>query len=293
MKAIITVGVSASGKTSWAETQPAMVVSRDNVRRTILEQRLGRQLHPGELWSKWKFGKNESLVTDVCRNQMCSCAALGQDIIITDTNLNCGRNEQLKSSLEKLGYDVEFKEFPISLEEAWKRDAGRADGVGHIVLAKQYQQWLDYIGRKKYVPDVSLPKTVLCDLDGTAAIMGNRGAFEWDKVDDDTRNDVVYSLCSGLTSKNIPIVFVSGRSDICYDKTLGWLRNNGFFVHDLIMRKDGDCRKDSIVKEEIFFNQIATKYNVMFAIDDRPQVVRMYQEIGVKTVIIGNPWIEF
>ena len=53
-------------------------------------------------------------------------------------------------------------------------------------------------------------------------------------------------------------------------------------------------RKDTTVKEEIFWDSIADKYNVVAVIDDRPSVVRMWYDIGIPNVVcVGNPWEEF
>lgn len=47
------------------------------------------------------------------------------------------------------------------------------------------------------------------------------------------------------------------------------------------MRKDGDFRKDSIVKEEIYREWIEPFHEVLFCIDDRKQVVDMWRSIGL------------
>lgn len=293
MKAIVTVGVSASGKTTWAEQQNALVISRDNVRRTILEQKFGRALRAGELWSNWKFGRAENEVTDICWNQIYSSATLGQDIIIADTNLNRVRNEQLKAKLEMLCYEVEFKEFPISLEDAWKRDAGRADGVGYIVLAKQYQQWLDYIGRKKYIPNMSKPKAVIFDIDGTLATMQDRGAFDWHKVGNDTVREEVADMARGFRSQGYTIIIMSGRDGVCKQETMKWLDDNSIPLDLFCMRSEGDGRKDSIIKEEMFFQYVAPHYNVRLVVDDRKQVTRMWQDLGLNVADVGRYYEEF
>ena len=50
----------------------------------------------------------------------------------------------------------------------------------------------------------------------------------------------------------------------------------------LVMRKTGDYRKDSIVKREMFEEHIEGKYNVLFVLDDRNQVVDMWRkELGL------------
>jgi hypothetical protein len=56
------------------------------------------------------------------------------------------------------------------------------------------------------------------------------------------------------------------------------------------MRKADDYRKDSIIKKEIYDNDIFPRYNVLFVYDDRNQVVEMWRGLGVKVfqVELGN-----
>lgn len=47
------------------------------------------------------------------------------------------------------------------------------------------------------------------------------------------------------------------------------------------MRPQGDMRRDSIVKRELYENHIKGKYNVVAIFDDRPQVIReCWQALG-------------
>jgi hypothetical protein len=47
------------------------------------------------------------------------------------------------------------------------------------------------------------------------------------------------------------------------------------------MRKYGDFRQDSIVKQEIYEQLIAPDYDILCVLDDRQQVVDMWREIGL------------
>ena len=47
------------------------------------------------------------------------------------------------------------------------------------------------------------------------------------------------------------------------------------------MRPKDDYRKDNIIKKEIL-DKIRSQYNVLFAYDDRNQVVDMLRENGIK-----------
>ena len=290
-KLILTVGISASGKTTWAEKQREMAnVNRDYIRFNIVQ--------PGSDWSTYKHSKsNERKVTlfefDVAKNAV----TLGVDIIISNTNLNSKTREFWKTFAEEHDYEFEIKEFPITLEEAIKRDNLRPNGVGEQVIRKQYDQWLKYIGRKTYTPNEKLPNCIIVDIDGTVAEMSGRQPFEWDKVDTDLPRQFVIDVVTGYADRhNCHVLFLSGRDGCCYDKTYDWLvKHVGHDVSwSLNMRKTKDFRKDSIVKEELFWDIVAPNFNVVGVFDDRPQVLQMWYELKLPNVIcVGNPFISF
>jgi hypothetical protein len=53
------------------------------------------------------------------------------------------------------------------------------------------------------------------------------------------------------------------------------------------MRSAGDMRKDSIVKEEIYRQEILGRYNVWFVLDDRNQVVDMWRLLGLRCLQVA------
>lgn len=146
MKAILTVGVSASGKSTWAsefiaqEAAKGIVwthIERDMIRKKILvEKGFSKELE----WDKWN-PKWEEDVTNFANALIDTAALYRSNIVISDTNLNPKYRNALKKKLRDLGYHVELKMFPISFEEAVKRDVQRNNGVGVSVLVKQFEQW--------------------------------------------------------------------------------------------------------------------------------------------------------
>jgi len=80
------------------------------------------------------------------------------------------------------------------------------------------------------------------------------------------------------------VLIVSGREDNCKDITVEWLQSNNILFDEIFMRKTGDSRKDSIIKEEIFWEHIEPNYNVMCVFDDRNSVVKMWRNLGIKTL---------
>lgn len=294
-KMYITVGISASGKSSWAketaELENCVVIERDQIRFN--------KVLPGSNWSTYKFTKKrEELVSEIADNMFNDAVENGQSVIISDTNLNpVYRNKWVKLG-EDNGYDVEIVDFDISLEDAWKRDSIRANGVGHSVISQQYISFLEYSKAKMYKANVLKPSAIIVDVDGTIANRGDRGPFEWAKVGVDTpRQFVIDTISSYQQTSGAQIIFLSGRDSVCRHETLTWIAKHFNFEFDdimLYMREERDMRKDTDIKEELFWEHIADNYNVVAAFDDRPCIVRLWYKLGIPNVMsVANPYIEF
>ena len=296
----ITVGISASGKSTWADKKVQEDASKGitvvNINRDTIRF---NDVLPGSDWSTYKFTKaREQAVSEIALQQFNDAVAAEYDIIISDTNLNEAYRNAWVERGEENGYQVEIVDFPIALEEAWKRDAARANGVGHDVIYAQYKQWEDYIGIKKYVSDVSKPKAIIVDVDGTIADKGKRNPFQWDRVSEDTPRKFIIDIIKNYwANRDIEIIFLSGRDSVCRHETLEWIDIHFGIMYqsiNLYMRTQDDTRKDTIVKEELFWNHIADNYNVIAAFDDRPCVVRKWHSIGIPNVIaVADQHIEF
>jgi predicted kinase len=256
---------------------------------------------PGADWRSYKFTKaREEEVTDVADKLLMESWAAERNIIISDTNLNTGRRQSLINKLEDLGYNVEVKVFDVTFKEAVKRDNYRLNGVGQDIIYKQLQQFNDMSMRKTYdfqnAQDRHLPACIIVDVDGTIAEMHDRGPFEWKKVGQDKPRNVIMQMVRAYKRMGYDIIICSGRSDECYHETEKWLdKHLGYdYYDDIHMRKAGDFRKDDAVKEEIFWNHIAHQYSVYAAIDDRPQMIRLWHELKIPNVIaVADPYIEF
>lgn len=288
-KAIITVGCSASGKSSFAkdlcENDKTFVeVNRDLVRFN------------GEKkdWATYKFNKaNESRVTEICNQQINNAIENNKNIIVSDTNLNNIFRNILIDKLESNGYEVELKIFDVEFEELLKRDNNREGGVGYEVLLNQYVNFQRNI--KGIIPvdgfiDLGKENCYICDLDGAIADNTNRKIFDFSCVDTDTPIFHVVTIVKSLIKCGHKIVFVSGRDDICNEQTEHWLKQIfNLDTVELFMRKTGDKRKDYIVKMEIFDEHIRNTYNVLGCFDDRKQVIEQcWNVLGLKTIFVGD-----
>lgn len=298
----ITVGISASGKTTWANQQCNKSrpegsprwwnINRDHIRLNIL--------HDGITWAEYKFNKtNENKVSEIALEQFNEAVSMGiENIIISDTNLNAKYRDVWVNRAKDAGYAVNIVDFPVTFDEACRRNELRHNGVSKKVIYQQYLLWNEYIGRKTYVPDTTKPKAILVDIDGTIAERFGRGPFEWLKVDQDKPRPFVIDLIKTYrVARGTQLIFLSGRDEVCRNETTTWIYDHCDMYHEdiiLHMRPEGDMRKDMIVKEEIFWREIADNYNVIAVFDDRPQVVAMWHEIKIPNVIaVADPNIEF
>jgi tRNA uridine 5-carbamoylmethylation protein Kti12 len=274
-KVKILQGIPASGKSTWAHefvktNKDWVIVSRDALRHMR-----------GEYW----LPKQEGLITRWEHDAISTALELNYNVIVDATNLNEMYLKVLETKIIEAGHTYEIMKFNITLDEAIQRDIKRANGVGEKVIR---EFWEKYIEKPvpKLIQNKSLPKVIICDIDGTIADKGNRSAFDWERVNEDTPKDEIINIVKAF-EKTHEIIFFSGRENTgnCYTKTLTWLiKNVNLKSNDytLIMRKENDNRKDTIVKKEMFLEHIQDKYYVEFILDDRQQVVDMWRnELGL------------
>jgi len=123
---------------------------------------------------------------------------------------------------------------------------------------------------------------IICDLDGTLALKHEgRTWYDASTCDRDIINMPILEICSAF-GKTHHIVFCSGRENKYREQTLVFLKkcfHNFIEGHDfsLFMRESEDYRKDSIVKHEIYHTCIEGKWDILFVLDDRTQVVDMWR----------------
>lgn len=154
------------------------------------------------------------------------------------------------------------------------------------------------------------PDAIIIDRDGTTASVAwckpaDRDTISWhrfngllpfDAVVPDVRDGLMFLR---LMFPHLVFIMTSGRAegDRRGDRhrwflMRQWVQKVGLPIDYLIMRKGGDQRRDSVVKLEILDNLIAPRYNVLFAIDDRPQVVEAWESRGIPVIAVTDPEID-
>lgn len=270
-------GLPASGKSTFARQ---LLDERPGEYVRVNKDELRAMLHNGK-WSKF----NEKQVLRI-RDQIIETALQdGKSVIVDDTNLapkHQARMEELakKHEVNLNVYDV-FLEVPV--EECIKRDLQRPNSVGEKVIRDMHKQFIAPKQEKKPLNPLvfknGLPNCVIFDLDGTLAMIGDRSPYDGKSCAVDKLNMSVFKLWESLAGEN-RIIF-SGRNGDSKKETEEWLDANDIMPTELHMRKPGDARKDSIIKQEMFDQFIKDKYNVLFIVDDRDQVVKMWRDMGI------------
>lgn len=133
----------------------------------------------------------------------------------------------------------------------------------------------------------TLPKAVICDIDGTLAHMVNRSPYDPSKYLDDEKDDFIHWAFARL-SENATRIIVSGRSEEYRADTEKWLSNHGITFDHLYMRPAKDNRQDALIKQEIYEQHIKGKYEVRCVLDDRNRVVKMWREQGLKVLQVAE-----
>lgn len=284
----LTRGIQASGKTTFAK---AWVTEDPEHRARVNRDDLRILMHGGysKVTEQQVAAARDALIVTLLRK--------GVDVVCDDTGLRQQVVRGLAALAKSARAGVEVHDFTdVPLEVCVERDAQRENPVGEDVIRDTWTRYLK--GRKlplpmpeepaghdaggAYEPKPGTPKAVLVDVDGTVALMGDRGPFDWSRVGVDTPNGPVISVVRALYAAGHRIVVMSGRSDECRTDTETWLSEHlGVPCSGPFMRAAGDFRKDAVVKRELFDTHVRDTYDVVCVLDDRDQVVEAWRAMGL------------
>jgi predicted kinase len=301
---MILKGLPGCGKSTYAkdllkfEPKRWKRVNRDDLRGML----------DNHVWSK----DNEKFVKAM-QDTIIRCAfADGYDVIVDNTSLVQMTVKKLHRLAESIG-DVKVieKGFNVSVQECLRRNALR-EGVAKVPekviydmsRASGIDRGRELCSSEVYYPprgtetsrvnqDVSLPKAIICDLDGTLAIIGDRSPYDASECDvKDLPNGPVIEAVMAMRANGIKVVFMSAREDKYREQTVRFIEKHCRYFGDadpegacipyeLYMRATNDLRRDATVKRELFDEHVANRYNVLFVLDDRNQVVDAWREMGL------------
>jgi len=140
-----------------------------------------------------------------------------------------------------------------------------------------------------------MQKAIICDIDGTLALKHDgRTWYDASTSDLDNPNEPVLALLRfvqeanwhGLNQEqNCQIIFLSGRQEKDREPTEKFLEKHRLNRYPLFMRTTDDFRNDTIIKKELYEENIKGNYEILFVLDDRNSekcpVVDMWRELGL------------
>lgn len=134
-KIILTVGISGSGKSTWAEKEALekgyALVSRDNIRKDVFGTN-GRDYYEAD-----DLKNREEIVSTIQDTLIRSLLDVGKSIIVDNTHLKA----KYIDAYYKYRTPIQFQLFMPDLNECLRRDSEREKQVGEDVIRRQYQQY--------------------------------------------------------------------------------------------------------------------------------------------------------
>ncbi len=271
-KVLILQGLPASGKSQFAKE----LLLANPGRWVRTNKDLLREMAHASYWSKG----NEKFIRSLRNTTILMALEAGKHVVVDDTNFgkNIAQITELVKGKAKVIIDDSFLKVPV--EECIRRDLLRPKSVGKDVIMSMYNQFVRSQITEPIVHNPDLPNAIIVDMDGTLAIMGDRSPFDVSRCDLDLPNPPVLETVRKWQDSET-IIIMSGRTDDGKAKTESWLREYGIKYQHIYMRATGDMRKDSIIKQELYQTHVRDKYNILFILDDRQQVVDMWRGLGL------------
>lgn len=296
-KLIILVGISNSGKSTWAATMVQdnpdefIRINRDNIRSLLYGY---TDTTVAEYYKRKDINQLEKQITRFEDTLIYDALEHGKTVIVDATHLQ-------RKYLERFKYwnvPTHLSFFDISLKEAIIRNAGRSRQVDSDIIIKQASQYKS-LKASLTKEDIDFTPVILdrnennvpCivfDIDGTLAHKGDRSAYDWLKVGNDTLDDGMAHIVDAL-SNNIhgKIVIATGRDGVSLEETEKWLGKHGIEYDEIYTRPKGDMRPDWIVKREMA-QEIVKEHNILGWFDDRLQVSRHLRMLGLNVYNVAH-----
>jgi predicted kinase len=298
----VMTGLPASGKTTAA--RELLAGSAGRVRRINLDdlRAMFDNYEGGRSWSR----AHEQTALDVQDAALRAAIAGGFDAVVDNTHLTPHIPKRLKAAAMGQATFVVHDFTHVPIEECLRRDAARANAVGEDVIKRLHGNhvkatkngwrltdvWMnDTPPVEQYVPDADLQSAILVDIDGTLAIKGDRGPYDFARCGEDLLNESVKRGIESFKRAHADrIILLSGRGEEYREQTEAWLDKHLIRYDELWMRPAGDTRRDDIVKAELFDAHLRHRFNVRVSLDDRDRVVALWRRMGLPTwqVNYGN-----
>lgn len=298
-------GLPASGKSTaainWVAEDPEnrARVNRDDLRVELFNQVFPINDKAGSVKEK------ENKVTEVEQQLLRTYLAQGKDVVSDNTNLNPRVFKTYSTIASEAGVKLTHQDFPISIEEAIRRNNARDRVVPEDVIRRMAKDYLGPNGEfhlfpgdypvTPFVKPAERRQAVIFDADGTLVdirgirdfVRGKYRNFDmfhrsslWSPP-----NDQVVQMAFDAHDAGFAIIVVTARSEPYRAVTQKWMDDNNIPYENIYMRAEDDMRKDYLVKHDIL-KDIRVDYDVVHAVDDNIHVKRTWLENGIQTTVV-------
>ena len=169
-RVVMTVGLPASGKSTWAKE----LITKEAGRWVRVNKDLLREMCHNSKYSK----SNEKFIVRLRNMIILEALAAGKHVVIDDTNLHPKHIRTVTELVKgKATVEVNNSFLQVPVKECIRRDLGRMNSVGKDVIMQMYRQFL----LPKHEPPAHNPEledVIVVDMDGTLALMGDRSHYD-------------------------------------------------------------------------------------------------------------------
>lgn len=303
----VTRGIPGSGKSTyamkWVAQDPAnrVRVSRDDIRLSLF----GKYV---VLDRKGKIdGNAEAQVSIVEESQLRKALNAKKSVISDKTNINQKDIDNHQALAKEYGVKISHKDFPITLEEAKRRNSLRDRVVEEFVIERMYKnlgpngQFHHFDGDytpRAFVKPATKETGIIVDLDGTLVDVRSIRHYVRSKYKNFDMfhrsslfcppNPEVLDMVVDAHEAGFPIVIVSARQERYREVSEVWLNKHlPVPFSNMYLRPQEDNRPDFLVKHDIL-KKIREDYNIAVAIDDNPNVRDNWTQNGIRTVVVAG-----
>lgn len=326
LQAYIYIGAPASGKSYYKdnfikaeklEGKSYTVLERDELRKQICSREnpnLDIKKNFQEVFYSLSKSEINTIETEITTFIDTTIKSKTNNLILSNTNLSKKYRNKLINTLKENGYEIFIKVFNPPLELLLNRNVYRKDSVDVGVLVNMYQKLQVEINQGllnnpntflKTPPfsNAISDKCILVDLDGTIAHIKDNYRTHYDKdCSKDIFDEMVFHMAYSLSLKyQADLVFLTGRNTGSWESSKAWLethvgKHSKYKLEgiQLYSRFSRDYRPDTEAKKDLYDNFIIPNYKeVLCVFDDRPSMVNMWNDLGLKVIALGDQRIDF
>lgn len=244
----------------------------------------------------------------------------GKNIVIDNMNLNPKEVEYWRDLIEynndyytgargefpstykaNYFYELEFKNFFISVDECIRRDAMRSNPIGEKVIKDTWRRYRSFIlqeqikqlKERKLEQDSTKTAAIVVDMDATLCLNITGRPFYGEGAAEGMVNDEpIIEVCDMVRtlhkSGDYSLIVLSGREDTpeIREATETWLHCHDLWPTEVLLRSIGDYSKGEVCKKKLI-EHVLKSYNVKLIVDDNSRCVQMYRDMGL-TVLQPN-----